>query len=130
MNKMDNQLDFLCHSNQMRHEDVLFPYRVTGYMMQNMHQGIPVIRENLKIHKKRAEEMRQERMRYQRILDEAVMQLGMGLVVRGLSFALSEFKRWMSQGCNQVKIPSTGLGLFSLGRRNRMFIFDWGLVAV
>ncbi|MED6151527.1 hypothetical protein PIB30_083377 [Stylosanthes scabra] len=33
-------------------------------------------------------------------------------------------------GCNQVKIPSTGLGSIYLGSEREKFIFDRGLVAV
>ncbi|MED6198238.1 hypothetical protein PIB30_064258 [Stylosanthes scabra] len=52
------------------------------------------------------------------------MQLAIGFVARGLSFALSTFKKKVSHGCNQVKIPSTRLGSFSLRSRNKSLIVE------
>ncbi|MED6192949.1 hypothetical protein PIB30_014734 [Stylosanthes scabra] len=50
---------------------------------------------------------------------EGVMQFGRGSSFEAFSFTLSQFKKKVSQGCNQVKIPSTRLGSFSLGSRNK-----------
>ncbi|MED6162509.1 hypothetical protein PIB30_071119, partial [Stylosanthes scabra] len=75
MNQMDDQLSFLCYSNQMADEQMLFPYRNTTRQFKEMEmQGITVNMANLAIHRQREEEMNQERMRYERILQEAAAQ--------------------------------------------------------
>ncbi|MED6152278.1 hypothetical protein PIB30_090382 [Stylosanthes scabra] len=75
MDQMDDQLSFLCYSNQMANEQMLFPYRNTTRQFKEMEmQGIPVNMANLAIHRQREEEMNQERMRYERILQEAAAQ--------------------------------------------------------
>ncbi|MED6226472.1 hypothetical protein PIB30_104116 [Stylosanthes scabra] len=75
MDQMDDQLSFLCYSNQMANEQMLFPYRNTTRQFKEMEmQGIPVTMANLAIHRQREEEMNQERMRCERILQEAAAQ--------------------------------------------------------
>ncbi|MED6224150.1 hypothetical protein PIB30_081043 [Stylosanthes scabra] len=75
MDQMDDQLSFLCYSNQMADEQMLFPYRNTTRQFKEMEmQGIPVNMANLAIHRQREEEMNQERMRCERILQEAGAQ--------------------------------------------------------
>ncbi|MED6212956.1 hypothetical protein PIB30_088491 [Stylosanthes scabra] len=75
MDQMDDQLSFLCYSNQMADEQMLFPYRNTTRQFKEMEmQGIPVNMANLAIHRQREEEMNQERMRCERILQEAAAQ--------------------------------------------------------
>ncbi|MED6174076.1 hypothetical protein PIB30_065443 [Stylosanthes scabra] len=75
LDTMDYQLNFLCNNNQFMNEDLLYPYQQTELTMRNMQgRGIPVTLENLKINRQREEEMRIERQRYQRILDEAAAQ--------------------------------------------------------
>ncbi|MED6189199.1 hypothetical protein PIB30_093539 [Stylosanthes scabra] len=75
MNQMDDQLSFLCYSNQMSDEQMLFPYRNTTRQFKEMEmQGIPVNMANLAIHRQREEEINQERMRYKRILQAAAAQ--------------------------------------------------------
>ncbi|MED6176901.1 hypothetical protein PIB30_092775 [Stylosanthes scabra] len=75
MDRMDDQLSFLCYSNQMANEQMLFPYRNTTRQFKEMEmQGIPVTMANLAIHRQREEEINQERMRYERILQEAAAQ--------------------------------------------------------
>ncbi|MED6177237.1 hypothetical protein PIB30_096159 [Stylosanthes scabra] len=75
MNQMDDQLSFLCYSNQMTDEQMLFPYRNTTRQFKEMEmQGIPVNMANLAIHRQREKEMNQERMRSERILQEAAAQ--------------------------------------------------------
>ncbi|MED6165778.1 hypothetical protein PIB30_102857 [Stylosanthes scabra] len=75
MDQMDDQLSFLCYSNQMVDEDVLFPYQNTTRQFKEMEmQGIPVNMANLAIHRQREEEMNQERMSSERILQEAAAQ--------------------------------------------------------
>ncbi|MED6175002.1 hypothetical protein PIB30_074357 [Stylosanthes scabra] len=75
MNQMDDQLSFLCYSNQMADEQMLFPYRNTTRQFKEMEmQGIPVNMANLAIHRQKEEEMNQERMRCERILQEAAAQ--------------------------------------------------------
>ncbi|MED6135863.1 hypothetical protein PIB30_050632 [Stylosanthes scabra] len=65
MNKFDDQLSFLCYSNQMTNEQMLSPYQDTTRLMREMEMmGIPVTMANLAIHRQKEEEMRQERMRY------------------------------------------------------------------
>ncbi|MED6151139.1 hypothetical protein PIB30_079456 [Stylosanthes scabra] len=75
MDRMDDQLSFLCHSNQMANEQMLFPYQNTARQFKEMEmQGILVTMANLAIHRQREEEMNQERMRYDHILQEATAQ--------------------------------------------------------
>ncbi|MED6175887.1 hypothetical protein PIB30_082547, partial [Stylosanthes scabra] len=75
INQMDDQLSFLCYSHQLANENMLFPYRNTTRQMREMEQqGIPITMANLNIHRTREEEMGQERMRYEKILEEAAFQ--------------------------------------------------------
>ncbi|MED6212763.1 hypothetical protein PIB30_086687 [Stylosanthes scabra] len=75
MDRMDDQLSFLCYSNQMANEQMLFPYQNTSRQFKEMKmQGIPVTMANLVIHRQREEEMNQEKMRYDQILQEAAAQ--------------------------------------------------------
>ncbi|MED6139652.1 hypothetical protein PIB30_085819 [Stylosanthes scabra] len=75
MNQMDDQLSFLCYSHQMANESMLFHYQNTTRKMREMEQqGIPVTMANLNIHRNREEEMCQERMRYEKVLEEAAAQ--------------------------------------------------------
>ncbi|MED6169982.1 hypothetical protein PIB30_026296 [Stylosanthes scabra] len=75
MDRMDDQLSFLCYSNQMANEQMLFPYQNTSRQFKEMEmQGILVTMANLAIHRQKEEEMNQERMRYDQILQEAVAQ--------------------------------------------------------
>ncbi|MED6213412.1 hypothetical protein PIB30_093060 [Stylosanthes scabra] len=69
MDQMDDQLSFLCYSNQMANEQMLFPYQNTTRQFKEMEmQEIPVTMANLAIHRQREEEINQETMRYERIL--------------------------------------------------------------
>ncbi|MED6211902.1 hypothetical protein PIB30_078009 [Stylosanthes scabra] len=75
MDRMDHQLNFLCNTNQMMNENLLFPYQATEFTMREMEQrGIPVTMENMRIQKHREEVMCVEGQRYQKILDEALAQ--------------------------------------------------------
>ncbi|MED6174984.1 hypothetical protein PIB30_074160, partial [Stylosanthes scabra] len=75
MDHMDDQLSFLCYSNQMANEQMLFPYQNTSRQFKEMEmQGILVTMANLAIHRQREEEMNQERMRHDQILQEAAAQ--------------------------------------------------------
>ncbi|MED6162904.1 hypothetical protein PIB30_074880 [Stylosanthes scabra] len=75
MDQMDDQLSFLCYSNQIADEDMLFLYRNTTRQFKEMEmQGIPVNMANLAINRQREEEINQERMRSKRILQEAAAQ--------------------------------------------------------
>ncbi|MED6152976.1 hypothetical protein PIB30_097147 [Stylosanthes scabra] len=75
MDRMDDQLSFLCYSNQMANEQMLSPYQNTARQFKEMEmQGIPVTMANLAIHKQREEEINQERMRYNQILQEVAAQ--------------------------------------------------------
>ncbi|MED6188779.1 hypothetical protein PIB30_089157 [Stylosanthes scabra] len=75
MDRMDDQLSFLCYSNQMANEQMLFPYQNTSRQFNEMKmQGIPVTMANLAIHRQREKEMNQERMRHDQILQEAAAQ--------------------------------------------------------
>ncbi|MED6164020.1 hypothetical protein PIB30_085569 [Stylosanthes scabra] len=75
LDTMDHQLNFLCNTNQFMNEELLYPYQQTELTIRNMQgRGIPITLENLKINRQREEEMRIERQRYQRILDEAAAQ--------------------------------------------------------
>ncbi|MED6220941.1 hypothetical protein PIB30_049627 [Stylosanthes scabra] len=75
MDRMDDQLSFLCYSNQMSNEQMLFPYQNIARQFKEMEmQGIPMTMANLAIHRQKEEEMNQERMRYDQILQEAAAQ--------------------------------------------------------
>ncbi|MED6164158.1 hypothetical protein PIB30_086975 [Stylosanthes scabra] len=75
MDRMDDQLSFLCYSNQMVNETMYFPYQNTARQFREMQaQGIPVTIANLAIHRHREEEINQERMRYDQILQEVAAQ--------------------------------------------------------
>ncbi|MED6122006.1 hypothetical protein PIB30_035652, partial [Stylosanthes scabra] len=75
MDCMDDQLSFLCYSNQMANEQMLFPYQNTSRQFKEMEmQGIPVTMANLAIHRQKEEEMNQERMRYDQIFQEVTAQ--------------------------------------------------------
>ncbi|MED6117159.1 hypothetical protein PIB30_107408 [Stylosanthes scabra] len=75
MERMDDQLSFLCYSNQMANEQMLSPYQNTARQFKEMEmQGIPVTMANLAIHRQREEEINQERMRYNQILQEVAAQ--------------------------------------------------------
>ncbi|MED6177892.1 hypothetical protein PIB30_102443 [Stylosanthes scabra] len=54
MDRMDDQLSFLCYSNQMANEQILSPYQNTEFKEMEM-QGIPVTMANLAIHRQREE---------------------------------------------------------------------------
>ncbi|MED6189376.1 hypothetical protein PIB30_095474 [Stylosanthes scabra] len=75
MDRMDDQLSFLCYSNQMTNEQMLSPYQNTARQFKEMEmQGILVTMANLAIHRQREEEVNQERMRYNQILQEVAEQ--------------------------------------------------------
>ncbi|MED6213133.1 hypothetical protein PIB30_090285, partial [Stylosanthes scabra] len=75
MDRMDDQLSFLCYSNQMGNEQMLSPYQNTTRQFKEMEmQGILVTMANLAIHRQREEEINQERMRYNPILQEVAAQ--------------------------------------------------------
>ncbi|MED6111510.1 hypothetical protein PIB30_052951 [Stylosanthes scabra] len=75
MDRMDDQLSFICYSNQMVNETMYFPYQNTARQFREMEaQVIPVTIANLAIHRHREEEMNQERRRYDQILQEAAAQ--------------------------------------------------------
>ncbi|MED6109098.1 hypothetical protein PIB30_030432 [Stylosanthes scabra] len=75
MDRMDDQLSFLCYSNQMVNETMYFPYQNTARQMKEMEmQGIPVTIANLAIHRHREEEVNQERMRHNQMVQEATAE--------------------------------------------------------
>ncbi|MED6214791.1 hypothetical protein PIB30_106769 [Stylosanthes scabra] len=56
MDKTNDQLSFLCYSNQMANEQMLSPYQDTARQFREMEmQGIPVTMANLAIHRQREE---------------------------------------------------------------------------
>ncbi|MED6162044.1 hypothetical protein PIB30_066622 [Stylosanthes scabra] len=75
MDRMDDQLSFLCYSNQMSNETMYYPYQNTARRFRDMEaQGVPVTIANLVIHRHREEEMNQERMRHNQTVQEAASQ--------------------------------------------------------
>ncbi|MED6145870.1 hypothetical protein PIB30_029249 [Stylosanthes scabra] len=75
MDRMDDQLSFLCYSNQMVNETMYFPYQNTARQMKEMEmQGIPVTIANLAIHRHIEEEMNQERMRHNQTVQEVAAE--------------------------------------------------------
>ncbi|MED6223135.1 hypothetical protein PIB30_071090 [Stylosanthes scabra] len=75
MDRMDDQLSFLCHSNQTGNETMYYPYQNTARQFREMEsQGVPVTIANLAIHRHREEEMNWERMRHNQTVQEAASQ--------------------------------------------------------
>ncbi|MED6197641.1 hypothetical protein PIB30_058515 [Stylosanthes scabra] len=75
MDRMDDQLSFLCYSNQMSNETMYYPYQNTARQFRDMEaQGVPVTIANLSIHRHREEEMNRERMRHNQTVQEAASQ--------------------------------------------------------
>ncbi|MED6124770.1 hypothetical protein PIB30_062050 [Stylosanthes scabra] len=75
MDRMDDQLSFLCYSNQMVNETMYFPYQNTARQFKEMEtQGIPMTIANLAIHRHREEEINQERMRNNQEVQEAIAE--------------------------------------------------------
>ncbi|MED6186419.1 hypothetical protein PIB30_066512 [Stylosanthes scabra] len=75
MDRMDDQISFLCYSNKMANEQMLFHYQNTSRQFKDMEmQGIPVTMANLAIHRQKEEEMNHERMGYDQFLQEAATQ--------------------------------------------------------
>ncbi|MED6199294.1 hypothetical protein PIB30_074617 [Stylosanthes scabra] len=75
MDRMDDQLSFLCYSSQMVNETMYFPHQNTARQFKEMEmQGIPVTIANLAIHRHREEEMNQERMRHDQMVQEATTE--------------------------------------------------------
>ncbi|MED6134930.1 hypothetical protein PIB30_041581 [Stylosanthes scabra] len=75
MDRMDDQLSFLCYSNQMVNETMYYPYQSTARQFREMEaQGVPVTIANLAIHRHREKEMNQERMRHNQTVQEATAE--------------------------------------------------------
>ncbi|MED6196897.1 hypothetical protein PIB30_051655 [Stylosanthes scabra] len=75
MDRMDDQLSFLCYSNQMVNETMYYPYQNTARQLREMEaQGVPMTIANLAIHRHREEEMNQERMRHNQTVQEAAAE--------------------------------------------------------
>ncbi|MED6224907.1 hypothetical protein PIB30_088696, partial [Stylosanthes scabra] len=75
MDRMDDQLSFLCYSNQMVNETMYYPYQNTARQFREMEaQGVPMTIANLAIHRHREEEMNRERMRHNQTVHEAASQ--------------------------------------------------------
>ncbi|MED6133682.1 hypothetical protein PIB30_030443 [Stylosanthes scabra] len=75
MDRMDDQLSFLCYSNQMSNETMYYPYQNTARQFRDMEaQGVSVTIANLAIHRHREEEMNRERMRHNQTVQEAASQ--------------------------------------------------------
>ncbi|MED6225365.1 hypothetical protein PIB30_092959 [Stylosanthes scabra] len=75
MDRMDDQLSFLCYSNQMVNETMYYPYQNIARQFREMEaQGVPVTIANLAIHRHREEEINRERMRHNQTVQEAASQ--------------------------------------------------------
>ncbi|MED6164903.1 hypothetical protein PIB30_094574, partial [Stylosanthes scabra] len=75
MDRMDDQLSFLCYSNQMGNETMYYPCQNTARQFKEMEaQGVPVTIANLAIHRHREEEMNRERIRHNQTVQEATSQ--------------------------------------------------------
>ncbi|MED6226593.1 hypothetical protein PIB30_105404, partial [Stylosanthes scabra] len=75
MDRMDDQLSFMCYSNQMSNETMYYPYQNTARQFREMEaQGVPVTIANLAIHRHKEEEMKRERMRHNQTVQEAASQ--------------------------------------------------------
>ncbi|MED6183055.1 hypothetical protein PIB30_034480 [Stylosanthes scabra] len=97
MARMDDQLSFLCYSNQMVNEQMYFPYQNTARQMKEMEmQGIPVTIANMAIHRQREEEMNQERIRHNRIVQETTAERAREAKKVNLEMWRMKMKTWMS----------------------------------
>ncbi|MED6205173.1 hypothetical protein PIB30_015513 [Stylosanthes scabra] len=75
MDRMDDQLSFLCYSNQMVNETMYYPYQNTTRQFREMDaQGVSVTIANLAIHKHREDEMNRERIRHNQTVQEATVE--------------------------------------------------------
>ncbi|MED6162712.1 hypothetical protein PIB30_073150 [Stylosanthes scabra] len=75
MDRMDDQLSFLCYYNQMVNETMYYPYQNTARQFREIEaQGIPVTIANLAIHRHREEEMNREQMRHNQTVQEAAVE--------------------------------------------------------
>ncbi|MED6185180.1 hypothetical protein PIB30_054581 [Stylosanthes scabra] len=75
MDRMDDQLSFLCYSNQMVNETMYYPYQNTARQFREMEaQGVPVTIANLAIHRHIEEEMNRERMGHNQTVQEAAAE--------------------------------------------------------
>ncbi|MED6131947.1 hypothetical protein PIB30_014849 [Stylosanthes scabra] len=75
MDRMDDQLSFLCYSNQMVNKTMYYPYQNTARQFREMEaQGVPVTIANLAIHRHREEEMNRERMSHNQTVQEAAAE--------------------------------------------------------
>ncbi|MED6128304.1 hypothetical protein PIB30_096434, partial [Stylosanthes scabra] len=75
MDRMDDQLSFLCYSNQMANETMYYPYQNTARQFREMEaRGVPVTIANLAIHRHREEEMNREQMKHNQMVQEAASQ--------------------------------------------------------
>ncbi|MED6200443.1 hypothetical protein PIB30_085156 [Stylosanthes scabra] len=75
MDRMDDQLSFLCYSNQMVNETMYYPYQNTASQFREMEaQGIPMTIPNLAIDRHREEEMNQERTKHNQTVQEAAAE--------------------------------------------------------
>ncbi|MED6223857.1 hypothetical protein PIB30_078233 [Stylosanthes scabra] len=75
IDRMDDQLSFLCYSNQMVNETMYYPYQNTARQFKEMEaQGVPVTIANLAIHRHREEEMNREQMRHNQMVQEVAAE--------------------------------------------------------
>ncbi|MED6157204.1 hypothetical protein PIB30_021197 [Stylosanthes scabra] len=75
MDLMDDQLSFLCYSNQMVNGTMYFSYQNIARQFREMEaQGVPMTIANLAIHRQREEEMNQERKRHNQEVQEATTE--------------------------------------------------------
>ncbi|MED6126105.1 hypothetical protein PIB30_075153 [Stylosanthes scabra] len=75
MDRMDDQLSFLCYSNQMVNEIMYYPYQNTARQFREMEaQGIPVTIAILAIHRHREEEMNRERKKHNQTVQEVAAE--------------------------------------------------------
>ncbi|MED6120763.1 hypothetical protein PIB30_024052 [Stylosanthes scabra] len=75
MDRMDDQLSFLCYSNQMVNETMYFSYQNTTRQFREIEaQGIPVTIANLAIHRHKEKEMNQEIMKHNQEVQETTAE--------------------------------------------------------
>ncbi|MED6209137.1 hypothetical protein PIB30_051842, partial [Stylosanthes scabra] len=89
MNIFDDQLSFLCYSNQMANEQMLSPYQDTTRLMREMEmQGIPVTMANLTIQRQKTkvelEKWRRILMKKTQMMKKKIGKSKMSERVRGL----------------------------------------------
>ncbi|MED6222754.1 hypothetical protein PIB30_067453 [Stylosanthes scabra] len=122
IDRMDNQLNFLCNTNQMMNENLFFPYQAIERTMREMQQqGIPItMLSQGQGSKTKASQVTDAPWPLSRpVRNSLILKIDSIIVeeskpVVRLTAGLRQ-QEGCHRACNQLKIPSIELGSFSLG---------------